>query len=222
MAVQGDGKSVVVGSSNFGGSHTSDFAPARYHPNSSLDTSFAGDGRQTTDFGGSNGANGVAIQGGGKLQPLRLRRVGLLVLKFLDQTRDPSGELPEKKLGALGMGRILHPPHGHLPRLLPVGDFNHVEHGECEGRCGVGISRPHFTHRAMSRSSTSPIGRSQRHGWRRSAAFPFLVFPRVVGDSPLARICGGCIVWPFARWGGQGCTVSSVHSLAAWRHPRLA
>ncbi len=80
MAVQGDGKSVVVGSSNFGGSHTSDFAPARYHPNSSLDTSFAGDGRQTTDFGGSNGANGVAIQGGGKLQPLRLRRVGLLVI----------------------------------------------------------------------------------------------------------------------------------------------
>jgi len=30
-------------------------------------TSFSGDGRQATDFGGSDGANGVALQGGGKI-----------------------------------------------------------------------------------------------------------------------------------------------------------
>ena len=53
VALQGDGKIVVVGSSNFGGSHTSDFALARYNPNGSLDTSFSGDGRQTTTSGRS-------------------------------------------------------------------------------------------------------------------------------------------------------------------------
>ncbi len=46
---------------------TGDFALARYNPNGSLDTSFSGDGRQTTDFGGFDGANGVALQGDGKI-----------------------------------------------------------------------------------------------------------------------------------------------------------
>ena len=40
-----------------------DFALARYNPNGSLDTSFSGDGKQTTDFGGFDGATGVALQG---------------------------------------------------------------------------------------------------------------------------------------------------------------
>ena len=44
-----------------------DFALARYNPNGSLDTSFSGDGKQTTDFGGSTRANGVAIQADGKI-----------------------------------------------------------------------------------------------------------------------------------------------------------
>ncbi len=49
VALQGDGKIVVAGStSSFGGS---DFALARYNPNGSLDTTFSGDGKQTTDFG---------------------------------------------------------------------------------------------------------------------------------------------------------------------------
>ena len=43
------------------------FALARYNPNGSLDTSFSGDGKQTTDFGGSDGAAGVALQGDGKI-----------------------------------------------------------------------------------------------------------------------------------------------------------
>jgi beta-propeller uncharacterized protein DUF5122 len=37
----------------------------RYNPNGSLDTSFSGDGKQTTGFGGLfDGATGVALQGG--------------------------------------------------------------------------------------------------------------------------------------------------------------
>ena len=43
------------------------FALARYNPNGSLDTTFSGDGKQTTDFGGVDGANAVALQGDGKI-----------------------------------------------------------------------------------------------------------------------------------------------------------
>jgi uncharacterized delta-60 repeat protein len=60
VAIQADGKIVVVGR---GGPRPRDFALARYNPNGSLDTSFSGDGKQTTDFGGfDNGARAVAIQ----------------------------------------------------------------------------------------------------------------------------------------------------------------
>ena len=49
VAIQADGKivAVVSGSSAAG----DDFALARYNPNGSLDPSFSGDGKQTTDFG---------------------------------------------------------------------------------------------------------------------------------------------------------------------------
>ena len=49
MALQADGKIVAVGSTSTGSD--GDFALARYNPNGSLDTSFSGDGKQTTDFG---------------------------------------------------------------------------------------------------------------------------------------------------------------------------
>ncbi len=67
VAIQADGKIVVVGVTGFGGvccsSHS--FALARYNPNGSLDTTFSGDGKQTTQFGDNAGAGGVAVQGDG-------------------------------------------------------------------------------------------------------------------------------------------------------------
>ena len=63
MAIQGDGKIVAVG---YGGTQR-DFVLARYNPNGSLDSSFSGDGKQTTDFGGTDVARGVALQGDGKI-----------------------------------------------------------------------------------------------------------------------------------------------------------
>ena len=63
VAIQGDGEIVVVGAAFDVG----DFLLARFNPNGSLDTSFSGDGKQTTDFGGSDGATGVALQGNGKV-----------------------------------------------------------------------------------------------------------------------------------------------------------
>jgi len=67
IAQQGDGKIVSVGSTstdnNFGG----DFAIARYNLNGSLDTTFGGTGKLTTDFGGRDQAEAVLIQGDGKI-----------------------------------------------------------------------------------------------------------------------------------------------------------
>jgi uncharacterized delta-60 repeat protein len=63
VAIQPNGKIVVVGRGGPG----ADFAIARYNPNGSLDPTFSGDGKQTTNFGGYDGANGVALQGNGKI-----------------------------------------------------------------------------------------------------------------------------------------------------------
>jgi uncharacterized delta-60 repeat protein len=65
VAVQGDGKIVAVGETTDGGSVN--LALARYGPNGSLDTTFGGDGRVVTDFGGSDLAAGVALQPDGKI-----------------------------------------------------------------------------------------------------------------------------------------------------------
>ncbi len=66
VALQGDGKIVAAGYAS-GGATGRDFALARYNPNGSLDTSFSGDGKRRTDFGGNDGANGVALQADGKI-----------------------------------------------------------------------------------------------------------------------------------------------------------
>ncbi len=72
VALQDDGKIVAVGTAARPGP-LGDFALARYNPNGSLDPSFSGDGKQTTDFGGAFGdrANGVAS---GRRQDRRGRR----------------------------------------------------------------------------------------------------------------------------------------------------
>ena len=52
VAIQANGRIVAVGVAG-GGATGDDFALARYNPNGSLDTSFSGDGRKRTNFGGS-------------------------------------------------------------------------------------------------------------------------------------------------------------------------
>jgi uncharacterized delta-60 repeat protein len=71
VALQPDGRIVAAG---FAGATGSNFALARYSPNGSLDTTFSGDGKQTTnvgvvdsDSGSDGGAAGVALQGDGKI-----------------------------------------------------------------------------------------------------------------------------------------------------------
>jgi uncharacterized delta-60 repeat protein len=68
VAIQADGKIVAAGTSLQSATEV-DFAVARYNADGSLDTSFRGDGRLTTDFGtaGDDFANSVAIQADGKI-----------------------------------------------------------------------------------------------------------------------------------------------------------
>ncbi|MEQ4720651.1 hypothetical protein [Nonomuraea sp. B19D2] len=61
MVVQPDGKIVVVGRTN------SLFALARYNSDGSLDSGFGVGGKVTTDFGGDDEANAVALQADGKI-----------------------------------------------------------------------------------------------------------------------------------------------------------
>jgi uncharacterized delta-60 repeat protein len=61
MALQADGKIVVAGHSS------GNFAIARFTTNGSLDTTFDGDGKVTTDLGGIEKVNGVALQADGKI-----------------------------------------------------------------------------------------------------------------------------------------------------------
>ena len=65
VAIQPNGRIVVVGYT--GPSASSDFAIARYNQNGTLDTSFSGDGMQTTSFDASDVAWAVAIQPDGKI-----------------------------------------------------------------------------------------------------------------------------------------------------------
>jgi uncharacterized delta-60 repeat protein len=70
VALQSDGKIVVVGSGvDNAVTGASEGALARYNPNGTLDTSFSGDGTQTTDFlfGAADVANDVAIQANGRI-----------------------------------------------------------------------------------------------------------------------------------------------------------
>jgi uncharacterized delta-60 repeat protein len=65
VALQADGKIVVAGYAPGAGR---DFALARLHPNGSLDTSFSGDGKLTTNFAGADDAvGGVAVQPDGRI-----------------------------------------------------------------------------------------------------------------------------------------------------------
>jgi uncharacterized delta-60 repeat protein len=68
IALQANGKIVAVGSIPAAPRLPTNFALARYNGDGALDTTFSGDGKQSTDFFGSvDRAEGVAIQADGKI-----------------------------------------------------------------------------------------------------------------------------------------------------------
>ena len=64
VAMQSDGKIVVAGYVALNGQ---DFGVVRYNTNGSLDTTFGGTGKVTTDFGGFDIGQSVAVQSDGKI-----------------------------------------------------------------------------------------------------------------------------------------------------------
>ena len=67
LAIQADGKIVVVGEAGAGAANPK-FAAARLNPDGTLDATFSGDGKVTTDFTAKEDfANGVVIQADGKI-----------------------------------------------------------------------------------------------------------------------------------------------------------
>ncbi len=66
MLRQPDGKLVIVGSTG-PAQGPGDAAIVRLNPDGSPDATFSGDGRQTVDFGGDDGANGVALTSDSKI-----------------------------------------------------------------------------------------------------------------------------------------------------------
>jgi uncharacterized delta-60 repeat protein len=66
LALQSDGKIIVAGNT-FDANSIHDFAIARLHVNGSLDTTFSGDGRQITNMGGEDFADGLALQSNGQI-----------------------------------------------------------------------------------------------------------------------------------------------------------
>ncbi len=65
IVLQTDGKIIVAGESSGGGD--GGFAVVRYNVDGSLDTTFDGDGKVTTDFGGLEYATSAALQSDGKI-----------------------------------------------------------------------------------------------------------------------------------------------------------
>jgi uncharacterized delta-60 repeat protein len=67
LAIQPDGKIVVVGGRDTRPVAYSNFVAWRYNSNGSLDSSFGSSGEVVTDFGGEDEARGVALQSDGRI-----------------------------------------------------------------------------------------------------------------------------------------------------------
>ncbi len=94
VAVQRDGKIVVAGED----SSENDFAVARYNRDGSLDTTFGGDGRVTTHFGGVEEALAVTIDFSGRIVLAGSGNAGFLIARYntdgsLDTSFDGDGWL---------------------------------------------------------------------------------------------------------------------------------
>jgi uncharacterized delta-60 repeat protein len=93
VAIQGDGKIVAVGGAGFGGPNEK-FALARYDTDGSLDTSFGGDGKLTTDFTPKpDVAFSVAIQADGNIVAAGTSHLGPGNPRFALARYEPDGSL---------------------------------------------------------------------------------------------------------------------------------
>jgi uncharacterized delta-60 repeat protein len=114
VAVQGDGKIIVAGCTSTAGEVNCDsFALFRYNPNGSLDTTFDGDGRVLTDFGGGQGVyeadlRSIAIEPSGKIVAAGYSEAGFSAgeTDFTLVRYNPNGSLDTTFGGGDGISRV--------------------------------------------------------------------------------------------------------------------
>ena len=92
--VQSNGKILVAGSSTNGANNN--FALARYNLNGTLDTSFSGDGKLTTELGGNDEGYCMAVQSDGKILVAGHSNTSIAVVRYntdgsLDSTFSSDG-----------------------------------------------------------------------------------------------------------------------------------
>ena len=92
VALQPDGKILAAGFASDG--VDSDFVVLRVHPGGSLDTTFAGDGTRTIDYGVDAGAMGIALQPDGRIVVAGRAGHDLAVARLLGDPRAPDGPGP--------------------------------------------------------------------------------------------------------------------------------
>ena len=90
VAIQPDGKIVVVGSTDAGGGNALNFAVARLNADGTFDTTFNSTGKQIVEFGFDDQAHAVAIQPDGKIVVVGQAASDIAVLRLrTDGSLDP-------------------------------------------------------------------------------------------------------------------------------------
>ncbi|MBA2715194.1 MAG: hypothetical protein H0U55_16795 [Rubrobacteraceae bacterium] len=103
VAFQQDGKIIASGSIHDPATGHPEFALARYNPDGSLDTSFDGDGKLTTDFndGSQEQARAIAVQADGKVTAVGRTYTASTTYDFAAARYNPDGSL-DTSFGADG------------------------------------------------------------------------------------------------------------------------
>src|SRR5215204_2216896 len=124
MAIQSDGKIVVVGEGN-AGTFNWDFAVVRYSPDGSLDSTFNGTGKVITKAGG--GANSVVIQPDGRIVAAGGSQNGFTLVRYdvegtLDTSFYGTGKVITSVGNSGGVGELAIQPDGKIVAAGYVGD----------------------------------------------------------------------------------------------------
>ena len=119
MALGADGRIVVAGESAV------DFALARYNPDGTLDTSFSGDGKTTTDFGGLDRAFDLALQPDGKIVAAGTHNGTFALARYEGESTSgtaPTNSAPPTISGTATEGAALavNPPGGTWTGSAPI------------------------------------------------------------------------------------------------------
>jgi uncharacterized delta-60 repeat protein len=122
VAIQPDGKIVVVGGRDTRPVAWSNFVAWRYNSNGSLDSSFGSSGEVVTDFGGEDEARAVALQSDGRI-----------IAGGIGGASDPSLDPLHGWNYPAGFAVARYEPNGILDRSFGIGGKVLIDVGETSG-----------------------------------------------------------------------------------------